>query len=371
MGGRQGSLEDLGLILMCSQNINFWKNKRVLVTGHTGFKGAWLTMWLKSLGAEVIGISLPPDGSKNLFSLAKINQLCESHFCDIRDTSKLSNLIQLVKPEITFHLAAQSLVKVSYESPVENFMTNIMGTVNVLDSLRRVNSTQVVIVVTTDKVYKNNEWCWPYRENDSLGGFDPYSASKASCELIVSSYRNSFFNAQGVALSTARAGNVIGGGDWARYRLIPDAIRQWQVGDIVCIRSPQSVRPWQHVLDPLAGYLKLAELSWASIGVAGAYNFGPEANQNLTVRNVIEAAQKAYGSGNVSYENAFDDKGQHEAQHLTLDVSKSFKELNFKSKWDFSRAILETMDWYHREFNGEDPKLLCEMQIHKYRSFDE
>ncbi|WP_275097488.1 CDP-glucose 4,6-dehydratase [Sedimenticola hydrogenitrophicus] len=342
----------------------FWRGKRVLVTGHTGFKGSWLTLWLHRLGAKVTGISLPPCTTPNLFTLAGIEALCESHLEDIRDSAALTPLIKQVQPDLVFHLAAQPLVRASYRNPVETFATNIMGTTHVLDALRGLDSVRVAVMVTTDKVYRNNEWLWPYREDDALGGHDPYSASKAASELVIASYRDGFLATQGTAVASARAGNVIGGGDWSEDRLIPDAIRAWQSGRILEIRSPEAIRPWQHVLEPLAGYLTLAEKLWYQPALAGAYNFGPETNDVATVREVVEIARSVYGSGEVSYKDNID--GPHEAGLLALEVTKSCHTLGVKPRWLLSDAIKHTMKWYRDQHQGEEARARCEAQIAAY-----
>ena len=254
----------------------FFRGKKVLLTGHTGFKGSWLVLWLHRLGARVAGVSLPPNTLPNLFSLVGIEDLCESHLCDIRDCAALNAVIRQIEPEIVFHLAAQPLVRASYLDPVETIATNVMGTAHVLDALRGLESTRVAVMVTTDKVYREKQPPRPYRENDALGGHDPYSASKAASEIVIGSYRSAFLAEQGVAIASARAGNVIGGGDWSADRLIPDAVRAWQKGQTLEVRRPDAIRPWQHVLEPLAGYLTLAEKIWRQPALAGAYNFGPE-----------------------------------------------------------------------------------------------
>ena len=267
---------------------DFWRGKRVLLTGHTGFKGSWLALWLKRLGAKVTGIAIEPNTSPSLFELGDIQEGMISHYCDIRNLTKLQILIESVQPEIVFHLAAQPLVRASYKDPLDTFSTNIIGTANILDSLRKVESCKVAVMVTTDKVYRNKEWLYPYRESDALGGYDPYSASKAASEIVISSYRDSFLAQQGLAVGSARAGNVIGGGDWSQDRLIPDAVRAWQAGVALEIRNPKATRPWQHVLEPLAGYLTLAYKLWNQPELVGAYNFGPQPHEVASVRTVIE-----------------------------------------------------------------------------------
>lgn len=339
----------------------FWRDKRVLLTGHTGFKGAWLTQWLNRLGAQVTGISLPPVTEPSLFTLAAIGQRCASHFCDIADIDNLNELIRRARPDILFHFAAQSLVRPSYRDPVSTFATNVMGTVNVLDAVRSSESIKVAIMVTTDKVYHNHEWLWPYRETDVLGGHDPYSASKAASEIVIASYRDAFLRRQGVAVASARAGNVIGGGDWAEDRLIPDAVRCWQSDQTLVVRRPQSVRPWQHVLEPLAGYLTLAEQLWTSPEIAGEYNFGPEPHESVTVRNVIEAALSYYGEGSVQYGDG--SEGPHEAAYLTLDIAKARNVLGFRPRWPLLESVQRTLSWYRRQREGERADVLCEEDI--------
>lgn len=326
----------------------FFQGRRILITGHTGFKGSWLTLWLNRLGADITGISLAPNTEPNLASLLNIESLCEHHICDITNPVALSALVQKVKPEIVFHLAAQPLVRVSYRQPLETFSTNIMGTANLLEALRKVDSVKSVVMVTTDKVYHNNEWLYPYRENDRLGGHDPYSASKAASELVIASYRDGYLADQGVAIATARAGNVIGGGDWSQERLIPDAIRAWQNHQAIDIRSPDAIRPWQHVLEPLWGYMQLAKRLYAKPELAGAYNFGPNANEAATVRDVIDKARMTYGAGEVLYPHIVDD--MHEAGLLMLDTSKSINVLKNLPVWSLNQSIQKTFDWY-REVN--------------------
>jgi len=345
---------------------NFWHGKRVLLTGHTGFKGGWLAMWLHRLGAQLTGISLPPDTTTNLFDLAKVQELCDSHFCDIRKAEALTALIRSAQPEVVFHLAAQPLVRHSYREPVETFGTNVMGSAHVLDALRGLGSVKAVVMVTTDKVYRNNEWHWPYREDDVLGGHDPYSASKAASEIVIASYRDSFLAQQGVAVASARAGNVIGGGDWSADRLIPDAIRAWQKGESLEIRRPNAIRPWQHVLEPIAGYLSLAEQLWTNAGLAGAYNFGPPTQEASTVRDVIELARTTYGTGTVQYGDGTE--GPHEAGWLALETAKARHTLGFQPHLSLADAIQRTMTWYRSQHNGIDVRKLCENDIAIYEA---
>ncbi|MCC1495297.1 CDP-glucose 4,6-dehydratase [Alcanivorax sp. 1008] len=346
---------------------DFWRGRRVLLTGHTGFKGGWLALWLSRLGAQVTGIALAPDTSPALYDLAAIaGRLHDSHFCDIRDYATLETLIRQANPEVVFHLAAQPLVRASYADPLTTFSTNVQGTANVLEALRKVDSVKVCVAVTTDKVYRNIETFYPYRESDPLGGHDPYSASKAASELVISCYRESFLSAKGVALASARAGNVIGGGDWAADRLLPDAVRAWGKAEPLLIRRPDSVRPWQHVLEPLAGYLRLAESMWSQPSLAGAYNFGPPTDSAATVRNVVELARAAFGVGEVSW--GTEDAGPHEAGLLTLDVSKARYDLAVTSQWTLEESVSRTMNWYRRLGEGIEAATLCAEDIVDYEN---
>jgi CDP-glucose 4,6-dehydratase len=338
----------------------FWRGKRVLVTGHSGFKGSWLTLWLNRLGADVTGISLPPVSAPNLFTEAQIERFCRSHFCDIRDAEALAARVRGARPEIVFHLAAQPLVRASYREPRETFATNVMGTVNVLDALRRLDSVRAAVMVTTDKVYRADAQR-AYTENDALGGHDPYSASKAACEMAIAGYRDSFLAAQGVAVASARAGNVIGGGDWSEDRLLPDAVRAWQAGEVLDIRRPQAVRPWQHVLEPLFGYLTLARHLSQQRAPAGAYNFGPGSGEAASVREVVALARRAYGHGEVHYGD--DGDGPHEAAWLALDAGKARAALGLAPRFTLPQAVERTMAWYRAHRDGVDARHLCEADI--------
>lgn len=345
-------------------NPDFWRGKRVLLTGHTGFKGAWLALWLQRLGAQVTGVALAPATTPALFTLARVAQGMESHLCDIRNAAALTTIIQAYPPEIVFHLAAQALVRPGYDAPVETFATNIMGTVHLLDALRGLSNVRVAVVVTTDKVYRNREWAYPYREEDPLGGHDPYSASKAASELITASYRDAFLAAQGVAVATARAGNVIGGGDWSQDRLLPDAVRAWERGVTLHIRHPEATRPWQHVLEPLAAYLRLAEVLWQQPERAGAYNFGPLPHEAATVKNVIKLASSPYPSSTTSYHNHSD--GPHEARWLALETAQARSLLGVQPRWPLAIAISRTMAWYRAQQGGADAQLLCQADINDF-----
>ena len=344
----------------------FWRGKRVLLTGHTGFKGAWLALWLKQLGAQVFALSLPPKTSPSLFDLAAVGQMTDSYFCDVGNAVELAGLIKFCRPEVVFHLAAQSLVRTSYRDPLETFSVNVMGTANLLNGLRAVDSVRVAVMVTTDKVYRNLEQPYPYREDDALGGHDPYSASKAASEIVIASYRDAFLAERGVAIASARAGNVIGGGDWSEDRLIPDAIRAWQGGQTLRIRRPQAVRPWQHVLEPLCAYLVLAENLWCRPDLAGAYNFGPRPHEATTVWDVVEIARQVYGGGGVSYEEEVG--GPHEAGFLALETAKTRAVLGLQPRWGLAEAVTRTMRWYRSLHDGKDARQLCLADIDGYVS---
>jgi len=346
------------------ERIDFWRGRHVLLTGHTGFKGGWLALWLKQLGAEVTGIALGPSTSPSLYELARIQNGINSHFCDIRDASKLNEIVRDARPEVVFHLAAQPLVRASYRDPLATYATNVMGTANVLQSLLRLDSVKVAVVVTTDKVYRNHEWRYPYRESDALGGHDPYSASKAASEIIIASYRDANFQQQGVAVATARAGNVIGGGDWSEDRLIPDAVRAWQTDTPLEIRHPQAIRPWQHVLEPIYGYLTLAEKLWQQPELAGAYNFGPHTHEAATVREVVEQARTAFGKGQTVFDDCY--TGPHEAGWLALETTKARETLGISPIWPLAETIKRTMAWYRAQQQGVDARSLCEAEIAAY-----
>ena len=339
----------------------FWRGKRVLLTGHTGFKGAWMAMWLNRMGAQVTGISLRPTSNPNLFSLANIYALTDSHFVDIRNADALSNVIEKTKPEIVFHLAAQALVRASYKDPLATLATNVIGTANVLNALLKTDTTKVVVAVTTDKVYENLESGYPYREDDKLGGYDPYSASKAAAEIVISCYRNSFLTKAGIALASARAGNVIGGGDWSEDRLIPDAIRAWTSGLPLLLRNPNAVRPWQHVLEPLNGYLLLAEKIYKDPSLAAAYNFGPNAHEAATVGDVIKLANRIFGSGNIAWGEGIN--GPHEAGLLNLNITKASMLLGAKPRWTLDESVSRTMEWYKRLVRDQTAYSLCDADI--------
>lgn len=338
-------------------NEGFWKGKKVLITGHTGFKGCWLTLWLKRLGAEVCGFALAPEDSPNLFENLELEKQVISIIGDVRRLDAFEKVLVDFKPEIVFHLAAQSLVRKSYREPVETYMTNLIGTVNVLDAVRRVDFVKAVVIVTTDKVYENKEWHWAYRENERLGGFDPYSNSKACAELAVAAYRNSFFAESETLIATARAGNVIGGGDWSEDRLVPDIFRSLIFGEKLEIRNPHSIRPWQHALEPLDGYLKLAEkLYRGEKNFASAWNFGPEEVDSKPVGWILQEIKRIWNEP-VNWEIA-DGIQPHEARLLKLDSAKAKSELNWSPKLSLDEAVGMTVEWY-RGF--KDKKNLTEL----------
>lgn len=355
--------------MVISPNVDFWYGKRVLLTGHTGFKGAWLALWLQRMGAVVTGIAMPPTTHPSLFALISVEPWIDSHICDIRNAQALKNLVHQSRPEIVLHLAAQALVRVSYQQPLETFSTNVMGTANLLDAVRDLDSVRVVVAVTTDKVYQNRECLYPYREDDALGGHDPYSASKAAAELVIASYRSSFLDASKIAVASARAGNVIGGGDWSADRLIPDVIRAWNSNQLLQIRRPQATRPWQHVLEPLSGYLKLAENIWKQPTLAGAYNFGPQTHEAATVREVVELAHSVYGMGQVTWGDGTE--GPHEAGWLALEVAKARAVLGVYPRWSLAESVKRTIHWYRQLRDGADARALCQADITAYVAANE
>lgn len=348
-------------------DFTFWKNRRVLVTGHTGFKGAWLSFWLHHLGAHVGGYALEPDGSGSLFQDAGIATFTESVIGDIRDLAALFRTVKAFCPEVVFHLAAQPLVRVSYDCPVETFATNVMGTVNLLEALRRVGGVGALVVVTTDKVYENHELARGYTEVDRLGGHDPYASSKACSEMAVSSYRRSFPDCPPVA--TARAGNVIGGGDRARDRLIPDVIGSILAGRAPLIRFPQAIRPWQHVLDPLSGYLLLAQKVFdAPSDFATAWNFGPNRESHVSVEQLLGKLIAIWG-GNVVFEIATGSQ-PHETSCLYLDSSLSRRMLCWKPRWSLDEALAQTVTWWKTRSSGADIQAEMRHQIELYTSVE-
>lgn len=357
-------MENMGLTLTSLSRFNkdFWRGRRVLITGHTGFKGAWLSLWLQRVGAEVHSLALTPSTTPALFDQLQLGEDMVSTLGDIRDRAVVDAAVAACKPEVLFHLAAQPLVGRSYVDPIETWSTNVMGTANILESLRARNQSCAVIVVTTDKVYANREWDFAYREVDPLGGHDPYSASKAGTELVVESYRKSFFAGTGVRLATARAGNVIGGGDWAAQRIIPDLVRAFSSGRPLDIRNPDAVRPWQHVLDPLHGYLILAQQLVTSVSPIweDAFNFGPEAQDQRRVGDLVDAA-RLHWPGEIRLHNV--EGAPHEAQRLSLSIERARNTLGWTPRWSFAQAVAATIDWYRKVDTGATPRVLTELQM--------
>ncbi len=351
-------------------NKGFLKGRRVLITGHTGFKGAWLSLWLQHLGAEVIGISLDPPTTPSLYDQANVAAGMLSLREDIRNGEAIKQLFQQHRPEIVFHLAAQSLVRYSYREPVETYETNVMGTLHILEGIRSIDSVRAAVMITTDKCYENREWVWGYRENDAMGGHDPYSSSKGSAELLIASYRDSYYpvnqyDQHKTAIASVRAGNVIGGGDWAEDRLIPDIIRAFQEDRTVEIRNPRAVRPWQHVLEPLAGYMQLAELlTNCGVEYAEAWNFGPKEEDARPVQWIVEQMAELWGN-NASWTIDEDDH-PHEANYLKLDCSKAHTRLNWQPKWDLFQALEKIVTWHKTERANGSCNEACFVQIDEY-----
>lgn len=365
MDEQKGAMESL-VTDASRPNDWFWQGRRVLLTGHTGFKGAWLAILLRRLGANVTGIGLQPESEPNLFELAGIKEITDSHICDIRDAASVRAIATRAEPEVVFHLAAQSLVRAGYRDPLDTFSTNIQGTANVLNAMRGMGSVRCIVVVTTDKVYENLEQPYPYRETDPLGGHDPYSASKAAAEIIVHSYREAYLSDQGVAVASARAGNVIGGGDWSEDRLIPDAIRAWNAKEPLEVRRPQAVRPWQHVLEPLSGYVNLAAKLVDEPELAGPYNFGPATDEAASVREVIELARGSYRDANILWGDGQD--GPHEAGWLALEIAKARDALGIRPVWGLAESVRLTMAWYQRQREGVGARNACEQDIDAFEN---
>jgi CDP-glucose 4,6-dehydratase len=358
VGLGEGALEALVI------DREFWRGRRVFITGHTGFKGAWLTLWLSELGARVTGYSLPPPTDPSLFEAAGVARLVDSIEGDIRDLGKLRDAMVVAVPEVVFHLAAQALVRRSYAEPIETFSSNVMGTVNVLEALRACPSARAAVIVTSDKCYENRGLARGYVEDDPLGGHDPYSSSKACAEIVAAAYRRSFFDG-GAAIATARAGNVIGGGDWAEDRLVPDMVRAFLAGRAVRIRNPDATRPWQHVLDPLAGYLLLAERLCADgPRFAQAWNFGPGPEGSVTVRSVVEKIARQWGPG-AHWEL---DAGEHphEARVLALDPARARRELGWTPRLGFADSVAWTVDWYRQCTGAGNARAIITKQMHDY-----
>jgi CDP-glucose 4,6-dehydratase len=346
----------------------FWRGRRVLVLGHTGFKGAWLSLWLHRMGAGVFGLSLPPPTEPSLFALADLESLVPTTYGDIRDLDVVCGAMRGVQPQIVFHLAAQALVRQSYRNPIETYATNVMGTAHVLEAIRSVPSVRAAVVVTSDKCYENHEWPWAYRENEAMGGHDPYSSSKGCAELVTTAYRRSFFSAQddrAVGVATARAGNVIGGGDWAEDRLLPDCMRALSAGRCIEIRNPNAIRPWQHVLEPLCGYLRLAEcLAADAIGFDHAWNFGPADEDARPVAWIVSRVVEQWGNG-ASWSLTSAD-APHEATWLKVDASRARQELGWAPRLKVADGLAWTVEWHRRLDAGEAARALAIEQLARY-----
>lgn len=352
-------------------NPEFWRGKRVFLTGHTGFKGSWMSLWLQSMGAQLTGYALKPPTEPSLFEVARVAEGMESIQADVRDLDALSKSMQAAKPEIVIHMAAQPLVRYSYDHPVETYSTNVMGLVNLFESVRKTGGIKAVINVTSDKCYENKEWVWGYRENEPMGGYDPYSNSKGCAELVTSAYRSSYFNPlnfseHGIAVASVRAGNVIGGGDWALDRLVPDIVRALQSAKPVQIRSPHAIRPWQHVLEPLSGYLLLAEKLYVEgSAYAEGWNFGPADTDARPVSWIVQEMCAEWGEG-ASWE--LDERSApHEAYYLKLDCSKAKARLGWSPVWDMETAIAKIVYWYKAASRGEDMRTHVLSQINEYQ----
>lgn len=354
-------------------NPDFWRGKRVFLTGHTGFKGSWLSLWLQSLGAEVTGYALKPPTNPSLFEVANVGAGMRSVVGDVRDLNLLQKTMQDADPEIVIHMAAQPLVRYSYNNPVETYATNVMGSVHLLEAVRHTKSVKAVVNVTSDKCYDNKEWVWGYREDEAMGGLDPYSNSKGCAELVTAAYRASFFNPadyakHGVAIASARAGNVIGGGDWAGDRLIPDFIRAIVAGEKVVIRSPNAIRPWQHVLEPLSGYLVLAEKLYAQGNqFAEAWNFGPSDGDAKSVEWIINELVSNWAEG-ASFKVDASAANLHEAHLLKLDCSKARMNLGWKPQWEATETIKRICTWHKAHLNGQDMKVYSLGEIAQYQA---
>jgi len=348
-------------------NSEFWRGKRVLVTGHTGFKGSWLSLWLQSMGAELYGLALTPPTKPALFTEANVADGMRSILGDVRDYAVVRDALNQAQPEIVIHMAAQPLVRLSYQEPVETYSTNVLGTVHLLEAVREIGGVRAVVNVTTDKCYENREWVWGYREDEPMGGFDPYSNSKGCSELVTSAYRRSFFAGTATAVASARAGNVIGGGDWAEDRLVPDILKAFERQEAVIVRNPHAIRPWQHVLEPLSGYLTLAERLYCDgEDWAEAWNFGPRDDDAQPVRWIVERMVALWGQG-ASW--VLDDRqNPHEANYLKLDISKVKSRMGWNPRWDLATALEKIVQWQRAWLQGEKIQAQCLEQIEQYQT---
>lgn len=363
MGERESTVEDV---------VNLWQGRRVFLTGHTGFKGGWLAMWLAGRGAVIRGYALAPESEPNLFTAASVASVLENVRGDIRDDKTLESSMTEFRPEVVFHLAAQPLVRRSYADPLATYATNVMGTAHVMEAVRKTPSVRAVVCITSDKCYENQEWVWPYRETDPLGGYDPYSSSKACAEVVIAAYRSSFFPADRqhehhVSVATARSGNVIGGGDWSEDRLIPDLVRGIQAGQPALIRRPKAIRPWQHVLEPLCGYMMLAEqLLQGRAQFASSFNFGPNNEDGWSVGQIATKVTNLWGDG-ASWVQDFT-SAAHEANYLKLDSSKAHVELGWRPRLKTEKALEWTMDWYRAWHRNDD---MCQKTYAQIGAYEE
>jgi len=342
---------------------NIYNGKKVLVTGHTGFKGGWLSLWLKELGAEVIGYSLDPPTQPSFFEAVDLKNKVIHIIGDVRDEKYLLSVFEKHQPEFVFHLAAQSLVRFSYQEPRLTYETNVMGTVNILEAIRKSKNVRAAVIITSDKCYENKEWFYGYREIDPMGGYDPYSSSKGCVELIVSAYRRSYFESLGIALSSVRAGNVIGGGDWQEDRLVPDCIRALSKGEVIQIRNPNAIRPWQYVLEPLSGYLLLAlKMSEDKVKFSGVWNFGPNDNDIITVEEIVKSVIQKWGNGDYKVDTS---SQPHEAGLLKLDTSKARIFLGWEPVYNMYETIKRTINWYKYFYNGVEKEKLSKITVNE------
>jgi CDP-glucose 4,6-dehydratase len=347
----------------------FWSGRRVLLTGHTGFKGSWLSLWLQELGAELHGLALDPPTEPALFDVARVKDgMASSTIGDIRDYRTVLETFQRTRPEIVIHMAAQPLVRQSYHIPVETYATNVMGTVHLLESARHTSGLRSIVNVTTDKCYENKEWVWGYREDEPMGGYDPYSNSKGCAELVTAAYRRSFMTDKAINLASARAGNVIGGGDWALDRLVPDILRALQNDEPISIRHPKSIRPWQHVLEPLSGYLTLAQMLFGEDGYryAEGWNFGPRQEDAKEVHWIANHMIRQWGQGEISFNDAVQ---PHEANYLKLDISKAGAHLDWQPHWSLDVALEMIIKWHRAWLDGADMREICRSQISEFNKF--
>jgi CDP-glucose 4,6-dehydratase len=342
---------------------SFFFDKKILVTGHTGFIGSWLTKWLALFNGNVCGYSLDPPYKPNMYEILNLHSVIKDVRCDIRNTDCLRRTLEEFQPEIVFHLAAQPIVLEAYENPIRTFDVNVTGTVNLLNELRKIKSLKTIIVMTSDKSYHNNEWVYPYRENDALGGRDPYSASKSCQDVVVNSFRESYFSDIGIGISSVRAGNVIGGGDWGKYRIIPDIVKAINSNDTVKLRNPNSIRPWQFVLEPISGMLLLAKNMYENIKFSGAWNFGPESWPVKTVMELAEKFMEYFSKGKYQTQENSNSK---ESRYLQLDISKAKKELGWLPRYDFEKSVKKTAEWYKFYYASQEMAKYTENQIYEY-----